>query len=158
MFALLERHPGVVVLHDFFIGGVLAQAQMSGAAPQAWSEALFRSHGYSAVHATETPAGRVQAHKDWPCSLPVLANATRVIVHSRHARQLAADWFGERAARHIDVIPHPRTPPASVDRAAARTAWPSTACCAARSRSHRHLQRRRPARRLDPRPNAYNTG
>ena len=120
MFALLERHPGVVVLHDFFIGGVLAQAQMSGAAPQAWAEALFLSHGYSAVRTAETPAGRVQAHKDWPCSLPVLANATRVIVHSRHARQLAADWFGERAARHIDVIPHPRTPPASVDRAAAR--------------------------------------
>jgi hypothetical protein len=37
-------------------------------------------------------------------------------------------------------------------------AWPSTSCCAARPRSLKHLQRRRPARRLDPRPNAYNTG
>lgn len=122
MVALLARHPGVVVLHDFFLGGMLAHAQMSGAAPRAWLEALFHSHGYLAVRASESAAGRAQAHKDWPCSLPVLEGATRVIVHSRHARQLAADWFGPAATGNIDVIPHPRTPPAVHDRAAARAA------------------------------------
>ena len=122
MVALIARHPGVVVLHDFFIGGVLVQAQMSGAAPQAWREALFASHGYGAVLAAATPAGHAQAHKDWPCSLPLLEQASRVIVHSRHARQLVADWFGAAATHHIDVIPHPRTPPVTHDRAAARAA------------------------------------
>ena len=122
MFALLARHPGVVVLHDFFIGGALLHAQMSGADPHAWTEALFASHGYAAVRATEVPAGRGLAHKDWPCSLPVLENATRTIVHSRHARRLAGDWFGPGAAGKIDVIPHPRTPPPVNDRAAARAA------------------------------------
>jgi glycosyltransferase involved in cell wall biosynthesis len=122
MFALLARHPGVVVLHDFFLGGALVHAQMSGADPRAWGEALLYAHGYAAVRASQDAQGRGQAHKDWPASLAVLDNATRTIVHSRHARQLAADWFGPEAARNIDVIPHPRTPPAQVDRAAARAA------------------------------------
>jgi len=122
MFALLERHPGVVVLHDFFLGGALVHAQMSGASPRAWTEALLHAHGYAAVHASQSAAGRGQAHKDWPCSLPVLENATRTIVHSRHARRLASDWFGAGAAHGIDVIPHPRTQPPVHDRAGARAA------------------------------------
>jgi len=120
MFALMARHPGVVVLHDFFLGGALVHAQMSGAAPHAWLEALFHSHGYAAVRASEAADGEV--HKDWPSSLPVLQGATRTIVHSQHARQLAANWYGEAATRTIDVIPHPRTAPAANDRAAARAA------------------------------------
>lgn len=122
MFVLLARHPGVVVLHDFFLGGALAHAQMSGAAPRAWTEALFHAHGYGAVRASEDPQRNAQAHKDWPCSLGVLEAATRVIVHSQHARQLARDWYGAIAAHNIDVIPHPRTPPEVIDRQAARKA------------------------------------
>lgn len=122
MFALLQRHPGVVALHDFFLGGALVHAQMSGADPRAWTEALFVSHGYAALRATASPSGQGQAHKDWPCSLPVLENATRTIVHSQHARRLAGDWFGPGAARNIDVIPQPHTPPPVHDRAAARAA------------------------------------
>lgn len=124
MFALMARHPGVVVLHDFFLGGALVHAQMSGAAPHAWLDALFHSHGYLAVRASEAAAanGQGQVHKDWPGSLPVLEGATRTIVHSQHARRLAADWYGPGATNRIDVIPHPRTPPEVVDRAAARAA------------------------------------
>jgi glycosyltransferase involved in cell wall biosynthesis len=129
MFALLARHPGVVVLHDFFFGGALAHAQMSGAMPGAWAEALFHAHGYHAVRASEDPQGSAQAHRDWPCSLGVLERATRVIVHSQHARQLAIDWYGPAAARNIDVIPLPRSAPAVLDRAAARAALGIAADC-----------------------------
>lgn len=122
MFALLARHPGVVVLHDFFLGGALAHAQMSGAMPQAWQDALFHAHGYLAVRAGGSADAGTGAHKAWPASLGVLDNATRTIVHSRHARRLAESWYGPQAASHIDVIPHPRKPPAVQDRAAARAA------------------------------------
>lgn len=123
MFALLARHPGVVVLHDFFLGGVLAHAQMSGAMPNAWQDALFHAHGYAGMRrcAADEAAG-VQVHKAWPASLGVLDGATRTIVHSQHARRLAQDWYGPQAVSHIDVIPHPRKPPAVHDRAAARAA------------------------------------
>jgi len=123
MFALLARHPGVVVLHDFFLGGALAHAQMSGAMPNAWQDALFHAHGYAGLRrcAADEAAG-VQVHKAWPASLGVLDAATRTIVHSQHARRLAQDWYGPQAVSHIDVIPHPRKPPAVHDRAAARAA------------------------------------
>jgi len=123
MFALLARHPGVVVLHDFFLGGALAHAQMSGAMPNAWQDALFHAHGYAGMRrcAADEAAG-VQVHKAWPASLGVLDAATRTIVHSQHARRLAQDWYGPQAVSHIDVIPHPRKPPAVHDRAAARAA------------------------------------
>lgn len=123
MFALLARHPGVVVLHDFFLGGALAHAQMSGAMPNAWQDALFHAHGYAGLRrcAADEAAG-VQVHKAWPASLGVLDGTTRTIVHSQHARRLAQDWYGPQAVSHIDVIPHPRKPPAVHDRAAARAA------------------------------------
>jgi glycosyltransferase involved in cell wall biosynthesis len=129
MFALLALHPGVVVLHDFFLGGSLAHAQMSGTMPRAWADALLHGHGYCAVQASEDPAQNAQAHRDWPCSLGVLETATRVIVHSQHARQLAIDWYGAAAARNIDVVPLPRAAPPVNDRAAARAALGIAADC-----------------------------
>lgn len=122
MFALLARHPGVVVLHDFFIGGALVHAQMSGSMPHAWSGALLYAHGYDAVRIGEDPGRNAQVHKDWPASLGVLEAATRVVVHSDYARQLARDWYGAAVARNIDVIPHPRAAPGVIDRGAARAA------------------------------------
>ena len=122
MFALLRRHPGVVVLHDFFLGGALVHAQASGALPHAWSEALLYSHGYAALQASARSDGERPAHKEWPANARVLDEATRVIVHSQHARQLAADWYGPDAARRIDVVPLPRTAPPVHDRASARAA------------------------------------
>jgi glycosyltransferase involved in cell wall biosynthesis len=122
MFALLALHPGVVVLHDFFLGGVLAHAQMSGTMPHAWSDALFHAHGYEAVRISEDPQHNAQMHRDWPCSLGVLETATRVIVHSAYARRLAYEWYGPQVVHNIDVIPHPRAAPAVLDRAAARAA------------------------------------
>jgi hypothetical protein len=52
----------------------------------------------------------------------VLEGATRTIVHSRYARQLAGEWFGPGAAHGIDIIPHPRTAPGGNDRDWARSA------------------------------------
>ena len=49
MFGLLKRYPGVVVLHDFFLGDVLNDMARSGYAPDAFSEALYASHGLSAL-------------------------------------------------------------------------------------------------------------
>ena len=122
MFALLRRHPGVVVLHDFFLGGALVHAQASGALPKAWADALLHSHGYGALRASERSTGTAPAHKAWPASLGVLEGATGVIVHSQHARQLAADWYGPDVAQRIDIVPLPRTAPPVRDRQAARAA------------------------------------
>ncbi|MBP1206775.1 glycosyltransferase involved in cell wall biosynthesis [Duganella sp. 1411] len=122
MFELLRRHPGVVVLHDFFLSSVLAYDQMTGAAPGAWARALFDSHGYPALLAGQR-ADHFEAARDlYPCNLAVLQDATRVIVHSEHARTLARHWYGEQAAANWDVVPLPRARPARHDRDGARRA------------------------------------
>lgn len=122
MFALLEMHPGVVVLHDFFLSNVLAYEQMTGATPNAWADALLHSHGLQALHASQLPHNHDGAMKAYPCNLQVLEHATRVIVHSEHARQLAREWYGENADHNWTVVPLPRSAPPQLDRAAARAA------------------------------------
>ena len=121
MFGLLRRHPGVVVLHDFFLSGVLAYEQRTGNMPGMWSQALFDSHGYPALLAGQNP-DHAEAMRVYPCNLAVLQDATRVIVHSEHARSLARQWYGAQAAANWNVVPLPRALPAQQDRGAARQA------------------------------------
>ncbi|TFW30251.1 glycosyltransferase [Massilia arenosa] len=122
MFGLLQRHPGVVVLHDFFLSSVLAYEQMTQAMPHVWTDALFHSHGYAAVRAALQPGGTEAATAAYPCNLDVLQGATAVIVHSEHARSMASEWYGPGADRNWHMVPLPRSTPPALDRAAARAA------------------------------------
>lgn len=120
MFGLLRDHPGVVVLHDFFLSSVLAYEQMTGGIPNAWIDALFYSHGYSALQASQLPDNHAEAMNEFPCNREVLEGATRVIVHSDHALQLAREWYGPDAGENWTVVPLPRAAPPLQDRQAAR--------------------------------------
>jgi glycosyltransferase involved in cell wall biosynthesis len=122
MFELLHQHPGVVVLHDLFLSGVLAYEETTGGMPGAWTEALYHSHGYLAVQASFGPKGMENAKDTYPCSLDVIQSARGVIVHSEYAQRLARQWYGAQASASWKVIPLLRTPPAIADRSAARKA------------------------------------
>ncbi|WP_426110382.1 glycosyltransferase [Massilia sp. PWRC2] len=122
MFAMLEAHPGVVVLHDFYLSRVLAYEQMTGALPGAWTDALYHSHGYPGLLAADQQHDSELAHDTFPCNLAVLQNATEIIVHSRHSKALAADWYGEAALGHWHVVPLPRAAPLPLERSSARLA------------------------------------
>ncbi|MFC4930349.1 glycosyltransferase [Massilia sp. GCM10023247] len=122
MVPLLAAHPGVVVLHDFYLSSMLAYEEMNGTMPGIWSRALFDSHGYHALQMSTTPEGWEQAKQAYPSNLGILQNATHVIVHSEFARQLARTWYGPEAARDWSQAPLPRALPAEHDRAAARAA------------------------------------
>lgn len=122
MFELLARHPGVVVLHDFFLSNVLAFKQVAGDPPSAWNDALFHSHGYAALRESQDPARRAATLKTYPCNRAVLDAATGVIVHSEHAAQLAQRWYGRAATDNWTTVPLPRSAPPAQDRAAARAA------------------------------------
>ncbi|HJV84299.1 MAG TPA: glycosyltransferase [Noviherbaspirillum sp.] len=122
MFGLLRRHPGVVVLHDFFLSSVLAYEESTGAMPGAWTQALYHSHGYMAVRDSFGANGIEYARNTYPSNLEVLERARGVIVHSGHARELACHWYGEHAADDWRLVPHLRVPVGSVDRAGSRQA------------------------------------
>jgi glycosyltransferase involved in cell wall biosynthesis len=119
MFDLLDEHPGVVTLHDFYLSDVVARMDGLRRWRGFWARQLYESHGYRA--ALERFSARVTADVVWryPSSGAIFENADGVIVHSEIARSLARDWYGTDAERRVAVIPHLRSE-ARVDRAIAR--------------------------------------
>lgn len=106
MFDMLERIPGVVVLHDFFLSGAISYLNNSSQRG-AFSRALYRSHGYPALADPDT-IDRQSAIWKYPLNKQVLDDATGVIVHSRYSQTLADQWYGKNFARDWAVIPHLR--------------------------------------------------
>jgi glycosyltransferase involved in cell wall biosynthesis len=119
MFGLLKRYPGVVVLHDFYLGDVLNDMARSGYAPGAFSEALYASHGFSAL-SKDSLEGRDASVADYPCNSAVLHNSLGVLVHSSHAIALAHKWYGDGVSALIRQVPFLPLAPDPAERRAAR--------------------------------------
>jgi glycosyltransferase involved in cell wall biosynthesis len=104
MFGLLERHPGVVVLHDFFLSGVISHTEADHHLPNQYGRALYQAHGYQALF-EEKREGRTVSCQTYPCNKSVLDRATGVIVHSAHAVALARRWYSEDYSADWRVLP-----------------------------------------------------
>lgn len=121
MFQLLRDFPGVVVLHDFFLSGVLNWMESTGYTSGAFSNALMRSHGRAGME-FDRKQGRWKTIQTYPCNRFVLERAKGVIVHSAHSVQLADDNYGKGFARSWRTIPLLRTVPKPSRRNEARAA------------------------------------
>ncbi|GAB2851198.1 hypothetical protein GCM10027277_19350 [Pseudoduganella ginsengisoli] len=121
MFDMLERHPGVVVLHDFYFGHVLHTMHHTGYKTDALQNALYASHGFGAVMERDR-IGENAAVWKFPGNKMVLDQAEGVIVHSDYPRKLAAEWYGPDMAAQWRTIPLLRGHAETGDRAAARRA------------------------------------
>lgn len=110
MFPLLEKIPGVVVLHDFYLSGIIAHMECSGLQPGLWVESLYASHGYEAVRERYSEPDMAQVIWKYPCNLEVLQGAHGIIVHSEYSQSLAQEWYGDDVARGWRVIPLLRVP------------------------------------------------
>lgn len=118
MFGLLSRYPGVVVLHDFYLSGIVNHLDHTGLTPHALNKALYDSHGYAALIAQQRD-GRLSSIWGYPCNRQVLDDASGVIVHSAYAQQLAKEWYGPDVADDWVIMPFPRAL-AQANRQAAR--------------------------------------
>ncbi|MNO54356.1 D-inositol-3-phosphate glycosyltransferase [compost metagenome] len=117
MFELLERFPGIVVLHDFFLSGVQWYRETHGFARNSlWNE-LYLAHGYKAIHERSREHDEPVVFR-YPCNFSVLQKAFGVIVHSENSRRLAKQWYG--LENGLSVIPLLRHPAEQLDRAQAR--------------------------------------
>ncbi|MET3763021.1 glycosyltransferase [Sphingomonas sp. UYEF23] len=119
--ALLERHPGLVVLDDFILGDNSQQQGDSGDTPLETIQMLLEAHGWSAA-TRYWKGGAAERRQRHPYPLRAIQDSLGVIVHSRYATQLAERWFGLDAAKDWYVVPRPHHRIVSVDRAAARRA------------------------------------
>lgn len=118
MFSLLARFPGVVVLHDFYLSGIVNYIDHTGQTPHALAHALYDSHGYAALIAQKRE-GRLASIWGYPCNRQILDDAAGVIVHSRYAHGLAQSWYGAHAGDDWVIMPFPRAT-GHADRQAAR--------------------------------------
>ena len=117
MIALMQRHPGVVVLHDFVLSDLLEHLDRSGHSPGVFTRELHRSHGYPALRLAARD-GAAAAVRAAACSRWVFDAALGVILHSHHAASRAAAEYGP--GLDCAVVRMPRTLPAAIDRAGAR--------------------------------------
>jgi glycosyltransferase involved in cell wall biosynthesis len=126
MFDLLREYPGVVVLHDFFLGDAYWHDEAHKTRPNAWSRELLHAHGYLAVKERFHPNKETNAVWKYPCNLSVIQNALSVVVHSQGSRDLARNWYCDRYGTGWHIVPllrrPPRVPLAPETRAAARSA------------------------------------
>lgn len=122
MFDLIAEIPGVVVLHDFFLGNIQAHREFASQRANSWTQALYASHGYPAVVDRSKAKELADVVFKYPCNFDVLRFAQGVIVHSDHSKQLAKAWLDDDAAADWAVIPLLRGLPApsSNRRASAR--------------------------------------
>lgn len=120
MFSLLEEVPGVVVLHDFFLSGIVRHMDITGYQPGSWAKALYQSHGYAAVQQRFHASSTAEVVWRYPCNHDVLQRSLGVVVHSENSRRLASQWYGVGAADDWAVIPLLRVPAFDIDRAEAR--------------------------------------
>lgn len=122
MFPLIERYPGVVVLHDFYLGHLFGKLELEGRWKGCWMKALYHAHGYPAVRRRFEPGSLADVVRDYPANLFIIEQAQGIIVHSNFSRSLARRFYGDAFSDDWIVIPHLRKLPENVDRTAARTA------------------------------------
>ena len=119
MLPLIERIPGVVVLHDFFLGHLM-QYMERNLQSGVWSQSLYHSHGYRGYVALVRADATAEINFTYPANLDFLELAQGVIVHSDFSRRLAATYYRSDFANSWAVIPSLRRLPDAVDRSAVR--------------------------------------
>lgn len=117
MLDLLNHRPGVVVLHDCYLGGLFHHQSRQGD-KGCLERALFQSHGYAALYYLQQQ-GVDAAIKRYSCSAPVLDRARKVLVHSAHAAELVQGHSSRRQLA-FEVMPLPVPLPTLPERVEAR--------------------------------------
>ena len=120
MFDLIRDYPGVVVLHDFFLSGIVAHRDVNDENPGGWARALFETHGWPAVVHRFKAADMADVIWAYPCNMDVLQNALGMIVHSDFSRQLGLKYYGAGVGDDWALIPLLRQPANGLNRTTVR--------------------------------------
>lgn len=111
MFELMRMRPGVVMLHDFFLGALhnWMDAFQVADGTSGFQQILFEHHGYGAL-LHDKRHGRRSTVDAYPMNLDVLDRALGILVHSHHAIDLARSYWGERMVGKFQVVPFAKAP------------------------------------------------
>ncbi len=120
MFDLLSKVPGIVVLHDFYLGDVQYYLEVHAISPHALARSLYKAHGYGAVAERFRNNQIADVVAKYPTNLEILQLAQGVIVHSEYSKYLANQWYAHEFSVDWSVIPLLRTPNLDIDRTQAK--------------------------------------
>ncbi|NDK38350.1 glycosyltransferase [Pseudoxanthomonas gei] len=107
MVDLLDRVPGIVVLHDFYLSSMLAHMDLHEDHPGLFGQELVRSHGDEA-HDELLLKGHWEAARHYPASRRIIERATGVLVHSEHAADLRDAFYQDLQQRNWQTVPMPQ--------------------------------------------------
>lgn len=113
MLDLLDQVPGVVVLHDFYLSGLVSWMDGSGLQPGLLDVELYRSHGYRALKARSDSDDPSSAIWEYPCNLRAIENSIGVVVHSENSVRLCHQWYNTWP-KDWSVIPLLKVPSSSL--------------------------------------------
>lgn len=104
---LIADFPGVVVLHDVFLGGLSARRGGHSGDLRHYVQRLYHAHGYRALLDDRTK-GRNWTVQHYPSSWAVLEHAAGIIVHSQYAVDQIARFYGDRVALEVCKVAFPK--------------------------------------------------
>lgn len=119
MVDLIDRVPGIVVLHDVFLSSMFDAMDRDGTMPGVFAQELERSHGREATQFL-AQEGALAARRRFPASLRIVQRARGLILHSEHAADLCRRYFPTATRGPWQVIPHLRRLPQRMDGAERR--------------------------------------
>ena len=123
MVDLLDKVPGIVVLHDFYLSSMLAHMDLHEGHPGLFQQELLRSHGEDAQVALLLK-GPWETAKHYPASRRIIERAKGVLVHSEHAGEMRDAFYPSLQQANWIKIPMPQQAVRSTsaaDRQAVRT-------------------------------------
>ena len=103
MAELLEEVPGIIVLHDFYLSGLIWSMENRQSFGGIKMRELYYSHGYSALVDALEDEQKIAVR--YPFNRSILERAQGVIVHSAVSLRLADQWYGEQACADWVQIP-----------------------------------------------------
>lgn len=107
MFGMLERHPGVVMLHDSWLGAARNWMANEAGDDESFLRLLYDSHGYAGL-LHDLHRGRTSTLDSLPVNRDVIDHSLGVIVHSSFAVAQARRHYGALAAEKFSVVPFPK--------------------------------------------------
>ena len=104
MLDLLKNFPGVVILHDFFLSGLLHYVDLTTGSNK-FNEALLNEHGYRALVERYESVDLKNTIMKYPCSFSVLQGSLGVVFHSKYTESLFKKNYGVEKSSCFKVIP-----------------------------------------------------
>jgi glycosyltransferase involved in cell wall biosynthesis len=101
---LLNSYPGIVVLHDFFLGNLFSGLKDNTLKHKNLIyHALYQSHGFPGL-AFQQEKGQDATLHSFPCNFTIFKRALGIIVHSHHHLDLAKNWYGANITPKFQVV------------------------------------------------------